>query len=655
MNDPDNRTTDPRQSGQERRRPAAIDPWEARERERERFRRGRSSRRPRPDREEVWSSADFNFRENFLVFGILLTIVLLIGSGMARFSDANRYLMLQVGTFLVLLLLGTCRSFQENVFPALGRDPNPWLLGLTVWTGIAFALSPYRNFAATEMLRVISGVGVYFVTAYTLRSPRQVSFVLSGILGLGVLLSLYDLSQAGKPGAHLNDMFSLLGTHEHAGSVLTLLLPVALVFAIHPDIEEKRRLAATAAGLILAVALLSSRFRSGWVATLLAVLILAILHFRYFRSGERDDRPDRRPAWQKALLSPVVQVLVALTVFLVLTNLAPLVSQRASLLNLRDDAAFAGRLSIWEGTIGMIRDRPLLGWGLGSFPVLQGWYTHIGDDMAVVLAKGTTHDNNAHSYYLQWTAEAGLIGLFLHIGVLASFVLTALYSIPRLKTPFQTALISGTLAAVLASLVDSLSSPMYHFAGIQAIQYAWIGLGIAAIRPIPRTGSAPGPTTLHPSLTYRIGGALAALLTVGAVGFWVWRTGERHRTMPPGTFQIIAEPIGPVAPGTTVYWRAVFSDAQGIAQPTLPGTLWTVQGGDSWRNADQELREIREAEPIHPPPGYYAPRPSPRQSLFSVLIPGEIGAASVRVKATYRDRYGRIYEAWSEKSIRSRR
>jgi O-antigen ligase len=621
--------------------------------------------------EEIWTETDVSIRENYLVVGLLMSVGLLVSSGIPHIGDNFRYFFLQVGTFLVLLLLGTCRDFQERLLPALRRLPNPFILLLGVWTVFAFYNSPYRNFAATELLRIVSGIGVYFLAAYSIKSPRQVSVVMAGLLLMGVFLSLIDFAEVGARGGQrvLSDQFSVLGTHEHVGSVLTLLFPVALVFALHTGIEEKRRLAATAVTLVLGASLLVSRSRSGWLATLLALVVLAALYVRYIRPEQPEEEDNiNQPLWQRLILSPIFQVVIALVVFLALTGIATLVMGRAAhTFKIFDDAAFKARLAMWNGASLMISEKPLTGWGLGAFPVLQGQFTHSGDDTMLVLAKGTSHDNNAHNYYLQWGVETGLTGIFLHIAVLSSFLFTCLRGLAGVRTPFQTALLAGTIAAVLASLVDSLSSPMYHFAGIWAILYTWMGLGIAGIRPIPMTvrertryrrtsheeqKSDPLLRFLNAPAAVWIASLSISFLVVAGMFLGARYTIHSGTRVPRGTFQLVSYPVGPVTPGSPVSWRATYTDEHGVTCATLPGTRWYFNADQSIVNqAQQELLALHEGEREDQPPIRVAPD-APLQSVFRILLPLSSPPHSiVTIKATYMDRFGRTYQAWSSKEI----
>ncbi len=107
------------------------------------------------------------------------------------------------------------------------------------------------------------------------------------------------------------------------------------------------------------------------------------------------------------------------------------------------------RLSIWHQTAGFIRERPLTGHGLGSFPLLGVTYF----DGHVVESP-----LSAHNVWLNSLAETGILGA----GALLAFVMlllrSARLSLRRAAYPLDRALSIGALGGVLVSLVAGLTA-----------------------------------------------------------------------------------------------------------------------------------------------------------------------------------------------------
>jgi O-antigen ligase len=612
------------------------DPWEKRERQRERWNNPRGSRRSRYKEDEDPLTADaIGFRQNYVAYGLVAAVVILFFSGVPQIPQGSRVLLAQAGTGLIVLLLATCRGFLDDMRIALRRGPNPFFLLLLLWAGFCLFTAPYKSLAVGDMLRVIGGIGAYFLSAYTLKTPHQVGGTTAGLLFVGVAISLWDLMQIGQHGGlnkPLSTQYSTFGTHENVGSLIVLMVPMALSFALHADIEEKRRLTAMAASLVLGALLLVARTRSAWLGGLVAFVSLAALYFRY---GPRD------ASGKNALTSPIAFIAVGFFLFVAAAGLGPSLIKRASTTGTQD-RSLSTRILQWNGGALMARERPVTGWGLGSYLVLQGQWTHRGDDVAQVLTKGVGHDNNAHNYYVQWAADTGLIGIALHFGAITAFLVVAIRGLTGAKSPFVIATACGGIASTLAGAVNAFFSPGYNFHGIFTVHCIWMGLAIAALRP-PQKDEKPVPATAIASQPWTVYGAAwgSGIAAAGVLFLWGSLILERGKSIPRGTLQIAAEPAGPAPRGSTILWRAQFKDASGKVQDTAPGTLWQLQ-------ADQTI--LRQAQAALTEEGY---EDRGRTSVFQVLIPdigGKIGRITAR--ATYRDRYGRLYTAWSMKTVR---
>jgi hypothetical protein len=196
---------------------------------------------------------------------------------------------------------------------------------------------------------------------------------------------------------------------------------------------------------------------------------------------------------------------------------------------------------------------------------------------------------------VQWAADAGGVGLLLYGAAVAAFVLTVVIAHARggvggpSPTPLRRALALGAAAAVVGAAVDAVASPAYNFHGVSTVLWAWMGLGIGALRADParrRTGAeGETPTTTgRPALPgatpWQVwaGGLLAGTLLTGVVLGWGEAQLRRGRVVPRGAFRVDIDTPYVVPPGTGVTFKATFKDEKGIERATMPGTTWEVRG-----------------------------------------------------------------------------
>jgi O-antigen ligase len=353
----------------------------------------------------------------------------------------------------------------------------------------------------SELLRLILGAGVYVAAAYGLR-PDQLRTAVAATLAFGVLMAVYGFFQFGSDtAAERGAIGGAFGNHENLGSFLLLLFVPALVLALDRSGEEKTVLGMQVAALALGGALLLARTRAAWIGGGAALLALSFLAARH--SPLRLDRRNKH-----LIVSPLAIIALAFALLVVAGQIAPLLSQRAATFaRVTDDESFSDRWYRWRATTRMVSERPVAGWGLGAFPVLQGRWTHQGDDAHAVLSVGTSHSNLAHNFWLQWAAETGGVGLSLYVATVAAFLFSVGRALPAITSAYRKNLAMGAMAAVVGGAVDGIGSPAYTFPGVSTLFWLWMGLGIAACRETRQRVPALPPT---PARTW-LGAGLAGL------------------------------------------------------------------------------------------------------------------------------------------------
>jgi O-Antigen ligase len=170
----------------------------------------------------------------------------------------------------------------------------------------------------------------------------------------------------------------------------------------------------------------------------------------------------------------------------------------------------SGNRSVWwREAAGAFADKPVVGWGAGSFFLLHLRYRQ---DQLTVL--------QPHSVPLQWAAETGAIGLLLGLGALGLLLAAALQTVRRLPMGSERAAAAALLAAGAAWLVHSavdwdwdipgVTIPAFLFLGVLAGRGGGLAAGMdaEADEPARRLGGATSRT---------LGLVLVSLLSLGVV------------------------------------------------------------------------------------------------------------------------------------------
>ncbi|HTE18141.1 MAG TPA: O-antigen ligase family protein [Armatimonadota bacterium] len=377
-----------------------------------------------------------------------------------------------VGILLAVFVVSRGDWTRERVQAAVLAAPNLLILAFLVWIGISAAQSELPRYSRAEAFRHLGGGLVYIGVLYGVGQRRDLHrFV--GILqiaaSLGAILAFGNALVEGSvlPAGAFRDK-------QLFAAFLCLLFPVTLAAALAEE-EMWRRVAGQIPVILAAAGILVTNNRSAWAAAAVSGLLLFGLWLRYRRAS-------RGLKLQKHQLAfPLVLVGASLALFLVVAQAGGSLTDRAATLPAGvKDQAVQGRLTIWRAALKMAQDRPILGWGVGTFPIQQALYNPGSREQIVIVRSGSTLAENAHNTYLQLLAELGFPGLALYLGIFVAFFVTAWRSIASGRRGYRQAIVIGAMAGVAAQMVSGIWNPAWEFAECSLFLWAVLGLGMAA-------------------------------------------------------------------------------------------------------------------------------------------------------------------------------
>jgi O-antigen ligase len=342
----------------------------------------------------------------------------------------------------------------------------PLGLGAAQELGGALAADPTRAlsfdpYATRVALVEIAGLTVYFAAALAfIDSPRRLRLVARLVIVFGFVLAIYGLmqhfvnprtifwvrepKQAEPFGPYIN-------RHHFAGYMeLTLAMPLGLLFA---GAVGRERVALYAfASAIMAIALVMTNSRGGMLSMVCEIMFLAgvaaVARGRS-REVERRDRVTRMRAAAVRIglgFAMVLAVFVGVLYFGGEDALSRLVG------SVNSDDPTTGRAHFWQGTLGIIKDHPLLGTGLGAFGAVYPRYD---------TSNGMYRLEQAHNDYLQILSDAGVVGGLLGLAFVAVLFWTALRRMQS-HDRFRRGVALGALAGCAGVLVHSFFDFTLH-------------------------------------------------------------------------------------------------------------------------------------------------------------------------------------------------
>jgi O-antigen ligase len=426
-----------------------------------------------------------------------LLAALLVLTATVRLPDAGAWLGVKAfaleagGILLALWVLSRGEWTRERVQAAFLAAPNVAILLFLAWVGLSAALSQYPEYSRADAMRHLGGGLVYFAIVYGV-SPRQhlerFSLALALTGGLSALIAFANV--IGDENARISGAYH---NEQLLAGVLLLLAPVVLM-ASRADEEPWRRNAGLVAAVLMAIGIVVTQNRSAWGGTAAALLLMGVLSARY-RKGASGQ------GLQKHTVAAALLVMAAAVgLFLGLSRMGSALSYRAdSLTVLNQTESYRWRAGMWIKAFRMARDRPVLGWGVGTFPINQALYYHPDApslSQRAIIRRGPSLWENAHNTYLTLAAELGFTGLALYLGILGAFFVTGVKALKRGRRGIRQAVLIGCMAAIAGQMVSGIGNPAWEYAQCSLFFWTVFGLGMAAAglgdrgRELP-TGARP--------------------------------------------------------------------------------------------------------------------------------------------------------------------
>ncbi len=300
----------------------------------------------------------------------------------------------------------------------------------------------------------------YFLAVNIFRRQKNIrTFLWCYILALGIvaIYTIYNHSAYGmvsQRAAHWV-VRPFYNDHTDYGAALALFIPVLAVLSSRTISTRPLSLLARILLVVFLVALVFSYSRAAWLSIFAAAGVWILLRL-------------------KIRLSTLVTFsLVGVGLILMLwgnilrelekntqDSSADFQEHLTSITNISSDASNLERINRWKAAIAMFREKPVFGWGPGTYMFQYAPFQHSYD--RTIISTNLADGGNAHSEYLGPLSESGLLGML-------SFVIVALLSLiigfrllNKLKKRKDRLLVLGILLGLVTYLVHGILNNFLH-------------------------------------------------------------------------------------------------------------------------------------------------------------------------------------------------
>ena len=237
--------------------------------------------------------------------------------------------------------------------------------------------------------------------------------------------------------------------HTAYGAALAIYLILALTYVFLPGIKKSRKILIIGVVALLSLALVLSNCRAAWLSVIAAfgVLVCVLLKIKF--------------RW----IATVVVVLVGL--FLVFQNQiidameknnqdasGNFVENVQSITNISTDASNLERLNRWQSAFRLFNERPLFGWGPGTYQFVYAPYQMSKEK--TIISTNAGDGGNAHSEYFGPLAEQGIIGSLLVLVLVIVTIYSGLKTYHRAKNKKAKILVLGATLAFISYFIHGL-------------------------------------------------------------------------------------------------------------------------------------------------------------------------------------------------------
>jgi len=300
-----------------------------------------------------------------------------------------------------------------------------------------FGTSAYRHVTYSHLLLYAAYGMLVFVVTQTLRRSSQFELMAVVFTGYGAVVASFALLQGLAPNGKLYWVFTLeqggaiygpYVNHNHYAGLMEMLMPFPLVLAATHYTSGIRKIVVAGIAALMAASIFLSGSRGGMVAFVAQMVALGVLLVL-----------KRKGSWKQPLM--LGSFLAVVIIFLVWMGGNELTQRLISVHSeAREEINGGVRLTIDRDCLRMLVKRPILGWGLGTFPTVYPEFRSFYTNFFV---------NQAHNDYLQLLVETGLAGFAIAVWFL---VLVFRQAASKLKNWTETASGALTVAAALGCI-----------------------------------------------------------------------------------------------------------------------------------------------------------------------------------------------------------
>ena len=255
--------------------------------------------------------------------------------------------------------------------------------------------------------------------------------------------------------------------HTSFGAALAFCLPVLVYFIFRKGATFSRKIIFLLTFILFAAAFIFSYSRAAWLSIIGTIVFVLIIILRI--------------PWKLVLASVIIIIVIFFTSW-------PAVSQKLasnrqvstsnltlhlkSVSNISSDVSNRERINRWKSAMRMFVEKPVMGWGPGTFQFEYASYQLAEDKTEISTNFG--EKGNAHSEYLGSLVDSGVPALLLYLGLLIIPLVQGIRFFKRTKGKDERWLVIALMAGLVTYVIHGFLNNFLDTDKISALFWGYI-------------------------------------------------------------------------------------------------------------------------------------------------------------------------------------
>ena len=258
--------------------------------------------------------------------------------------------------------------------------------------------------------------------------------------------------------------------HTSYGALIAMFIPVIIAFLYSKELSLNAKIICVFLLSIFLLGVILSYTRAAWVSLVAGLAVFLFMRFKV------------KFGYVVALTGIAAAIFFTFQteIFQELEknkqdSSSDLTEHVESISNVASDASNLERLNRWNAALRMFEERPIFGWGPGSYMFLYAPFQH--SSQLTIISTNFGDGGNAHSEFFGPLAESGVLGILSFLAVVIAVLYTGITLYTKLKKNTEVRIILiGVLIGYITYIVhgtlnnfldtDKASVPFWGFAAI---------------------------------------------------------------------------------------------------------------------------------------------------------------------------------------------